>query len=155
MSEKRIIVNTYHAPTRCSKCGYDLTFKGVGSYMCERCHNVEYDDYGLVRNYVEIHPGASVAEVSDATGVDERDINEMLRDGRIEIAAESKVFLKCDGCGKEIRFGKYCSECSKLAAAARAKKMRDKERAERSKNLSGVAVATDSAASGAKRFERK
>lgn len=155
MAEKRIIINTYHAPVRCSKCGYDLTFKGVGSYMCERCRNVEYDDYGLVRNYIEKHPGASTAEASEATGVDEHDINTMLRDGRIEIAAESKVFLKCEGCGKEIRFGKYCAECGKLADAARAKKLKNKEREERKKNLSGVAIASENTASGAKRFERK
>lgn len=154
MSERRIIINNYHAPSKCSKCGFDMKFKGVGSYQCERCHHVEYDDYGLVRNYIEIHPGASTAEVSDATGVEQRQINEMLRDERLEIASDSKVFLKCDGCGKEIRFGKYCVECSKLEAAARARKSRDKERERRKDSMSGVAIAKETA-SGAKRFERK
>lgn len=156
MSERRILINTYHAPLNCKRCGADMKFAGVGTYICEKCRFEDYDDYGIVRNYVENHKGASVGEVSEATGVDQRDINEMLREEKLEITSDSRVFLKCEGCGKEIRFGRYCMECSKLASAARAKKEREKERKEHQSNMniSGSAKVAD-VATGAKRFERE
>lgn len=155
MSERRIILNTYHAPLHCKKCGADMKFMGVGTYMCEKCHFEDYDDYGIVRNYVENHKGASVGQVSEATGVDQREINDMLREERLEISIDSKVFLKCDGCGKEIRFGRYCIECSRLATAARAKKEKEKERKEHQQNMNiSGSVKTQEVAQGAKRFER-
>ena len=131
-----------------------MTFTGVGSYKCEKCRYVDYDDYGKVRNYVEEHRGASVAQVSDATGVDQKFINELLREERLEIASESKVFLKCEGCGREIRFGRYCSECAKLEAAARARKEKAKKKEEEGTKITGVGMVQETA-SGAKRFERK
>lgn len=153
MAERRILVNNYHAPSRCEECGHDLTFTGVGSYRCDRCKHVQYDDYGLVRNYVEAHPGAPAAEVSEATGVDQAQIHTMLRDEKLEIASDSKVFLNCEGCGAQIRFGKYCAECSKLASAAAARRQKDK--AKSNKEISGVAIGNTEVAQGAKRFERR
>ena len=131
-----------------------MVFTGVGSYRCEKCRFTDYDDYGKVRNYVEEHRGASVAQVADATGVEQRLINELLREERLEIASDSKVFLKCEGCGREIRYGRYCSECAKLEAAARMRKDKQRKKEEEGTKISGVGMVQETS-SGAKRFERK
>ena len=41
----------------------------------------------------------------------QRTVRRLLKDGRIEITEGSKVFLRCELCGKQIRSGEYCPEC--------------------------------------------
>lgn len=154
-SEKRLSIDKYNKPTRCSRCKGWMEFMGVGEYRCEKCGTVEYDDYGIVRNYIETHKGATTAEISAMTGVSQRIINEMLRDERFEITSDSRTFLKCMGCGKEIRSGMYCPICAKLAEAAELRKKREKEKAERTRNFQGVGVEdVHKTSDGAKRFTR-
>lgn len=105
------LVDLYHIPRVCKKCGGVLVYKGVGEYHCEECKFVDYDDYGKVRLYIEKHRGATAVEIEMAVGVSQRSIRQMLRDSRIEIAEGSKIFLHCEVCGKEIRSGRFCAEC--------------------------------------------
>ena len=88
-----------------------MIFKGVGEYHCEDCGAVDYDDYGKVRMYIEEHRGATAAQIEDAVGVSQRAIRQMLKDGRLEVTADSRTFLHCELCGKAIRYGQYCQEC--------------------------------------------
>ena len=112
-----------------------MSFKGVGEYECDKCKFVMYDDYGKVRNYLEKNANTTVAAASAATGVSQQSINQMLREERFEISTTSKTFLKCEGCGKPIRMGKYCAECAKLVAAAEARRTREKEQESRRDNM--------------------
>lgn len=104
-------LDAYHIPRTCKKCGGVMIFKGVGEYRCEDCGFVDYDDYGKVRMYIENHKGATAAEIEREVGVPQRTVRHLLRDGRIEIAEGSKVFLRCELCGKQIRSGQFCPDC--------------------------------------------
>lgn len=104
-------IDYYHIPGVCKKCGGVMVFVGVGEYRCEKCGEAEYDDYGKVRRYLEIHKGATAAEVEMGTGVSQKTIRRLLKESRIEVAEHSKAFLHCELCGKEIRCGAYCQEC--------------------------------------------
>ncbi len=115
------------APGRCSACGGKLKYKGLGEYECEECANMEYDDYGKVRGYLEKHPGALQGEVSKATGVPANRIRGLLQQERIEIAAGSGVFLYCEMCGEKIRSGVRCPKCE----AAFRKEVEARKRSER------------------------
>lgn len=106
-----LIEEQYHIPRVCKKCGGVMIFKGVGEYHCEDCGAVDYDDYGKVRMYIEEHRGATAAQIEDAVGVSQRAIRQMLKDGRLEVTADSRTFLHCELCGKAIRYGQYCQEC--------------------------------------------
>ena len=105
------MLEQYHVPQVCKECGGVMVFKGVGEYHCEECSAVDYDDYGKVRLYIEEHPGANAAQVEDNTGVTQKIIRRLLKDGRIEVAEGSKSFLRCEVCGKSIRSGQFCPEC--------------------------------------------
>ncbi|MCR4677783.1 MAG: hypothetical protein K5679_03410 [Lachnospiraceae bacterium] len=74
----------YEVPVRCSKCGKMLRYLGVGEYKCDACGFTEYDDYGLVRAYLEKHPGATAAQVEKATGVSQKTISLLVRQSKIE-----------------------------------------------------------------------
>lgn len=104
-------IHIYHVPVKCSKCSGVMIYQGVGEYKCEMCGSLEYDDYGKVRNYIETHKGATAPEVEAATGVSQRTIRHMLKDSRIQVAADSNTFMHCEICGKNIRSGRYCTEC--------------------------------------------
>ncbi len=105
---------SYYEPRKCPTCKELMKFKGLGEYVCEQCGYCELDDYGKVRNYIETHRGANAMEIERETGVSQKAIRYMLRDERIEVSRESKVFIKCERCGKDIVSGHYCPQCREL-----------------------------------------
>lgn len=109
-------------PVVCSACGGSLTYKSHGAYVCNTCGNIEYDDFGKVRAYIDANGPTPAAVISSATGVSIQKINNYLREGRVEIPEGSNIYIKCENCGQDIRFGRYCPECA----------------AKLSKNLSGA-----------------
>lgn len=102
---------TYGRPTQCSVCGGSLIYKGIGEYQCSECYSLEYDDYGKVRLYIELHNGATSAEIAEATGVTQQKIRQMLKEERLEVTPDSMAFLHCEMCGIDIRSGRYCAAC--------------------------------------------
>lgn len=111
---KRISLEEYHRPTYCMKCKGVLVYKGLGEYQCENCGETEYDDYGKVRNYLDKHRGANVAEVSDATGVSHKSIREMIKENRFEVINNHGGYIRCEMCGANINSGRLCSKCEIL-----------------------------------------
>lgn len=151
MNDESIILSkSIHVPQVCEKCGKEKPeYKGVGEYKCSECGHVMYDDFGIVRNYLEGHRGATQSEVSRATGVSMDTIRMFLRQERIEIAAGSGVLMSCEVCKAPIRSGRYCPEC--------AKKIEMKSAAEKSaahkSSMQGFGKSTKGEA-GARRFTR-
>lgn len=113
MYEKLLHADGYNIPKRCVKCDGIMVYQGVGEYKCEDCGELAYDDYGKVRNYVEKHPGATMAQIEVAIGVSQKVTRRLLKDGRLEISSGSQTFLRCEVCGREIRSGELCPECEK------------------------------------------
>ncbi len=142
-------ISNYNRPYVCNACGGLMIFKGVGEYECEDCKYVDFDDYGKARNYIEEHPGATSAEITDNTDVSQRAIRQMLRDGRLEVAADSKTFIQCEICKANIRYGRFCDKCE----SAYHRGMEQKHKAEH--NYSGFGTEKDKMDKGEKRFNRK
>lgn len=140
----------YHTPRTCEKCGGIMIFKGVGEYHCEDCGAVAYDDYGKVRLYIEGHKGATASEIEGATGVPQKSIRQMLRESRIEVAENSKTFLRCEFCGKNIRSGRFCQECEEKYH----RNMEEEKRQEQRKLAQGFGAEKKKAEEGEKRFIR-
>lgn len=109
--ERLLMTETYNIPRECEKCGGVMVFQGLGEYKCEKCGELAYDDYGKVRGYIEEHRGATAAQVEEAIGVSQKTIRRLLKEGRLEVAEGSRMFLRCELCGKDIRSGQYCPEC--------------------------------------------
>lgn len=141
------LMKAYHIPQVCKDCGGVMVYKGVGEYQCEDCKAIDYDDYGKVRLFIEAHPGATAAQIESAVGVSQKTIRMLLKDGRIEIAENSRSFLRCEMCGKAIRYGELCSECEKNVHLGIEAKQREINR----KNAVGVGV-TQKGEEGQRRF---
>ena len=87
-----------------------MVYKGLGEYQCEECGQMDYDDYGKVRNYLEHHRGANVAEISDATGVTHKSIRDMIKENRFEVVENRGGYLRCEMCGANINSGRLCPD---------------------------------------------
>lgn len=119
-------ITNYNRPYICEKCGGLMIFKGCGEYECEDCALKGYDDYGKVRNYIEGHAGANSAEIEANTGVSQKSIRQMLKESKLEIAADSVAFMRCEMCGADIRSGRFCQKCEVTYHREKEKQMRER-----------------------------
>ncbi|HHW69906.1 MAG TPA: MerR family transcriptional regulator [Clostridiales bacterium] len=94
----------------CKMCGRIFKYNNVP--YCHSCVLEREETFVKVRDYIWDHPEANVSEVAEETEVDEKIILEFLREGRLELKEES-IGLPCERCGRPIRTGRYCSECSR------------------------------------------
>lgn len=142
-------MQVYDVPTVCKDCGGVLVYRGLGEYCCEQCGAKDYDNYGKARNYIEENPGSSVADVEKNTGVHRSAIRWMLKEQRFEISANSRTFLHCEQCGKEIRSGRYCPACEDKVHRAIERQQREELR----KDTQGFAMGRREE-EGQRRFKR-
>ncbi len=140
----------YKIPRVCDICGGVMVYKGVGEYQCEDCKDIAYDDYGKTRLYIETHKDAMISEIEAATGVSQRTIRAMLKEGRFELRADSKTMMFCEICRRTIRSGRLCPECE----ISYHRKLEEKLRKERKVLIHGYGKAR-SGATGEKRFKRE
>lgn len=123
----------YQRPVLCSKCQGVLVYKGIGEYRCEMCGEFEYDEYGKVRNYLDKHRGANVAQIADNTGVSQKTIRDMIKDNKFEVIDNPGGYIRCEICGVDIKSGRYCSKCE----VAYHRKIEDEAREANKKNITG------------------
>lgn len=145
-----LLMGDYHRPIHCPDCGGVMVFKGVGEYECEDCGRKELDDYGKVRGYVEKHRGATMVDVEKETGVKQKAIRKMLREERIEVAADSRTFLRCEVCGADIRSGRFCEKCKVNVN----RRIEEQARAQKNNALAGFGLGNPKGEEGERRFIR-
>jgi len=108
-----LLNSTEHSiPVSCSKCGGSLEYKGLGEYVCSLCGFIERDDYSKVREFLELHRGASIIDISNATGVSRGVITKMLKESRFSLMNSDSGFLRCEIYGRNIDSGRYCKYCN-------------------------------------------
>lgn len=93
----------------CPECGR-LFAADSGRRVCSKCREKEDSEYATVRRYIRDHPGASVFEVSEETGIEEEKILQFLKDGRLQSAGYVEVTF-CELCSKKIAGGRFCDNC--------------------------------------------
>ena len=113
MALSRLQNNIQKKLKNCSQCG--RIFSPMrGEKLCRDCRIKEEELERQVISYVRDHPGVSIKDAMAATGVSEKIIQRMAREGLFVNVAEAGNFLyPCIGCGKPIRSGTYCSDCLK------------------------------------------
>ena len=79
--------------------------------MCRDCYEKEQEQEQVVYDYVRDHDKCGIKEIVDDTGVKERVVLRMLKNGRF-IAQGLEITYPCQSCGAPITTGKLCSKCS-------------------------------------------
>lgn len=111
----------------CTRCKRLFEYPGFGYKYCPICREWDRNQFDLVREYVYNNGCSTMMEIVVETGVDQKYIMQYLREGRLEIPENSAFYIKCEGCGCDIRSGRYCIDCATRL----------------SKNLSSIAVMYD------------
>lgn len=97
----------------CRRCGKIFNYIG-GIPICPTCKEADEEDFKRVKEYLYKNPGATLSEVSSALDVSVEKIKAYLKEGRLEIIGnDGNMILECEVCGKAIRTGRFCDECSK------------------------------------------
>lgn len=103
----------YNKHKQCKKCGGVTVYTYSGTYQCEACGHEEKDDFGKVKDYIEKNGPSPAIVISTATGVKLGIIEEFLKTGRVEIPDGSPIYIKCENCRTDIRYGRLCPECAR------------------------------------------
>lgn len=102
---------TFEMAKLCPSCGAAMKYIFGETYECPVCGRHELSDFGKVREFLDDNGPQPATLVSDATGVPLHVLDSYLKQGRVEIPDGSEVYIRCQRCGTDIRYGKYCPEC--------------------------------------------
>lgn len=107
----------------CRRCGKMFFYSGIGKCICAICKAEEEAQFELVKEYIYDNLSATIMQVSKETGVRVSRIKSYLRDGRLIIPDGSAIFLNCEVCGTEIKFGRLCRPCAETLSSEFKKEM--------------------------------
>ncbi|MCD8038325.1 MAG: flagellar protein [Lachnospiraceae bacterium] len=99
----------------CRKCG-KLFNHIAGAPICPSCKEALEKTFQDVKKYIREHRTADIQEVSEACSVEASQIQQWIREDRLEFTEDSPVKLPCENCGEMIRSGKYCEKCKREMA---------------------------------------
>lgn len=95
----------------CSQCG--KIFSPIrGEKLCRDCRLKEEELERQVIDYVRDHPGISMKQTTEDTGVSEKIIKRMAREGLfVNMTLGADFVYPCVNCGRPISRGTYCTDC--------------------------------------------
>lgn len=94
----------------CRKCGRLFNY-AIGPIVCPGCKEALDAKFKEVKEYIQKHPGCSMNDVAQDCEVETSQIQQWLREERLEFTNDSMVQLSCESCGTSIRSGRYCDKC--------------------------------------------
>ena len=94
----------------CRNCGNIFNYLS-GPIVCPACKESLEAKFQEVKLYIEEHPGVGIKQVSDACDVETSQIQQWLREERLEVTENSAIYLNCESCGAPIRSGRFCDKC--------------------------------------------
>ena len=72
-----------------------------------------YNDFGKLKQFLDQYGPTPRGIISQKTGLTMEQIDAFLKKGMVEIQDGEKYYLLCEKCGCDIRYGRFCPECSK------------------------------------------
>ncbi len=98
----------------CSQCGRMFTPSLRGSEFCPDCLKQSEENYRKVFEYFNAEPAATAQQISDATGVDVKEIHRFVRENRLR-SVKVNTGRICGKCSRPIYGGKLsgrlCDKC--------------------------------------------
>lgn len=99
----------------CRKCGKIFNYI-QGLPICPACKEKAEELFQKVKKYIRENPRADIREVSAECDVEIGQIQQWIREERLEFTDDSPIKLPCENCGAMIRAGKYCERCKAAMA---------------------------------------
>jgi rRNA maturation endonuclease Nob1 len=96
----------------CRRCGKIFNYIS-GAMLCQRCRQLEEEDFKRIKEYLYQNPGSSLSQVSTELDISVERIKRFLKEGRLEIVGNDENFiLECESCGRSIKTGRFCNDCA-------------------------------------------
>lgn len=99
----------------CKKCGKLFNYM-AGLPICPACKEMAEKKFQEVKKYIRENPRADIQEVAENCEVEVSQIQQWIREERLEFTDDSPIKLPCEGCGAMINSGKYCDRCKNTMA---------------------------------------
>lgn len=96
----------------CRKCG-KLFNHIAGLPICPACKDKLEEKFQAVKKYIRENRMADIKEVAEECEVEVGQIQQWIREERLEFTEDSPVKIPCENCGEMIRSGKYCEKCKR------------------------------------------
>ena len=87
-----------------------------GPSVCPICRESAEKSFEKVRDYIRENPHANIQQISEECEVSVQQINQWVREERLEFSKDSPIMLECESCGDPIRTGRYCEKCKNSMA---------------------------------------
>ncbi len=101
----------------CKNCGRLFNYMGAGSSkICPACAQALEEVFNNVKKYIEENPGANIDIISKECDVSVQQLTQWVRQERLTFSEDSPITVECESCGKPIRSGRFCEECSNRMA---------------------------------------
>ena len=107
----------------CKGCNRLFQYIG-GPILCPSCREELENKFQEVKEYIYNNKGASIAQVSEETGVSPKQIKQWIREDRLVLSEATADGITCEHCGIPICSGRFCDKCktkmaNELGAAIR------------------------------------
>ena len=96
---------------QCKSCKKLFQYFG-GEQICLVCKKKEDEMFDVVKEYLRKHK-TNIQILSEKTGVPVSTIYKFIKQGRLIIQEDVPIFVQCECCGKDIKFGKMCAACER------------------------------------------
>lgn len=94
----------------CRRCSRLFNYVN-GPLLCQACREEMEQKFQEVKEFIRANPGVMMQQVSEACDVPTSQIQQWLREERLEVTENSAIRLSCEACGASIRSGRYCEKC--------------------------------------------
>ena len=100
----------------CRSCKRLFNYLG-GQPICPACKEEMEKRFYSVKEYIRDNPHVGIRQVSEEMGVSTAQIQQWVREERLQFSEDSDVALQCEKCGTKIFTGRYCEKCKTSLAS--------------------------------------
>ena len=94
----------------CRKCGKIFNYIS-GPIVCPECRKKQEDKFQEVKKYIAENKVANIPQIAKDCDVEVRQIQQWIREERLEFSKDSDIGIPCENCGTMIRTGRFCPKC--------------------------------------------
>ena len=94
----------------CRKCGRIFNYV-MGPTICPDCQKKQEEKFKEVKKYISENHSANIPQIAKECEVEVSQIQQWIREERLEFSTDSDLGIPCENCGAMIRTGRYCAKC--------------------------------------------
>ena len=110
----------------CRKCGKMFNYV-MGPMICPACRDALEEKFKEVKTYIQDHKNVGIKEVARECDVEVSQIQQWLREERLQLSEGSRIQLHCENCGCDILSGRFCEKCKNSMANSFSQSIKPKE----------------------------